>query len=152
VTKDTDNVLAENLSSMDKSITWLKRSYSKCSRIGIKESYTEEEFDDFENLVGRYARTIDVIVNKVFRSIDAVELEDGGTMIDVVNRAEKRGIVQSADRVRDLKGLRNDIVHEYETDDLRSLFRQTLDAVPELFAIAEKTRTYSVRFDLPTGS
>ena len=70
-----------------------------------------------ENLVGRYARTIDVIVNKVFRSIDAVELEDGGTMIDVANRAEKRGIVESADRVRDLKGLRNDIVHAYETED-----------------------------------
>jgi hypothetical protein len=54
VTQDIDNVLAENLASMEKSITWLKRS-------------------------GRYARTIDVIVNKVFRSIDAVELEDGGT-------------------------------------------------------------------------
>jgi len=117
VTKDIDSVLAENLSSMDRSITWLKRSYAKCFRIGIKESYTEEEFDDFENLVGRYARTIDVIVNKVFRSIDAVELEDGGTMIDVANRAEKRGIVESADRVRDLKGLRNDIVHAYETED-----------------------------------
>jgi uncharacterized protein YutE (UPF0331/DUF86 family) len=95
-------------------------------------------------------RTIDVIVNKVFRSIDAVELEDGGTMIDVVNRAEKRGIVESADRVRDLKGLRNDIVHEYETDDLRSLFRQTLDAVPEVFALAEKTSTCCARFDLPS--
>jgi uncharacterized protein YutE (UPF0331/DUF86 family) len=152
VTHDIDNVLAENLASMQKSITWLKRSYSKCSRIGIKESYSEDEFDDFENLVGRYARTIDVIVNKVFRSIDAVELEDGGTMIDVVNRAEKRGIVQSADRVRDLKSLRNDIVHEYETDDLRSLFRQTLDSVPELFTITEKVRAYCARFDLPSVS
>ena len=148
--QDIYNVLAENLTSMEKSINWLKRSYSKCSQIGIKERYSEDEFDDFENLVSRYARTIDVIVNKVFRSIDAVELEDGGTMIDVVNRAEKRELVQSADRVRDLKGLRNDIVHEYETDDLRSLFRQTMDAVPELFSIAEKTRNYCARFDLPS--
>jgi uncharacterized protein YutE (UPF0331/DUF86 family) len=82
----------------------------------------------------------------VFRSIDAIELEDGGTLLDVVNRAEKRGIVDSAERVRDLKDLRNDIVHEYETDDLRSLFQQTLDATPPLFAIAEKVERYCERF------
>jgi uncharacterized protein YutE (UPF0331/DUF86 family) len=42
--------------------------------------------------------------------------------------------------------LRNDIVHEYETDDLRSVFRQTLDATPELFRLAEKTESYCQRF------
>ena len=110
------------------------------------EQYTKNEFDDFENLASRYARMLDVILNKVFRSIDAIELEDGGTLLDVVNRAEKRGIVDSAERVRDLKDLRNDIVHEYETDDLRSLFQQTLDATPELFAIAEKIERYCGRF------
>jgi hypothetical protein len=40
---------------------------------------------------------LDVILNKVFRSIDAIELEDGGTLLDVVNRAEKRGIIDSAE-------------------------------------------------------
>jgi uncharacterized protein YutE (UPF0331/DUF86 family) len=113
----------------------------------VKEQYTEDEFDEFENLTSRYARMLDVILNKVFRSIDAVELEDGGTLLDVVNRAEKRGIVASADRVRDLKDLRNDIVHEYETDDLRPLFQQTLDATPELFDIAEKIERYCKRFE-----
>jgi uncharacterized protein YutE (UPF0331/DUF86 family) len=42
------------------------------------------------------------------------------------------------ERVRDLKDLRNDIVHEYETDDLQSLYRQALDATHELFAVAVK--------------
>ena len=117
--------------------------------IGTKDSYSEDEFDDFENLVGRYARSIDVIMNKVFRSIDAVELEDGGTMIDVVNRAEKRRLVESADRLRTLKDLRNDIVHEYETDDLPALFQQTLDAVPELFLIAANIEKYCSPFQSP---
>jgi len=66
---------------------------------------TEDEFDTFENLAGRYARMLDVILNKVFRSIDAIELEDGGTLLGVVNRAEKTGIVSSAERIRDLKDL-----------------------------------------------
>ena len=49
-----------------------------------------------ENLTSRFSRTIDLIVNKVFRSIDYVELEDSGTLIDVVNRAEKRELIHSA--------------------------------------------------------
>ena len=146
MTSDIRAVLLENLEGMRKSVLWLKRSYAKCAQIGVKDHYTEDEFDDFENLVSRYARMIDVILNKVFRSIDAVELEDGGTLLDVVNRAEKRGIIDSAERVRDLKDLRNDIVHEYETDDLRSVFRQTLIATPELFRLVEKTEGYCQRF------
>ncbi len=146
MTADTLAVLRENLEGMRRSVGWLRRSFQKCSGIGVKESYAEDEFDAFENLVGRYARTVDIIVNKVFRSIDAVELEDGGSLIDVVNRAEKRGIVESANRVRDLKDLRNEIVHEYETDDLKSLFRQTLEATPELFAIAESVKRYCTRY------
>jgi uncharacterized protein YutE (UPF0331/DUF86 family) len=146
MTDDIHAVLWENLAGMQKSVLWLKRSHIKCCKIGVKEHYTEDEFDDFENLASRFARMLDVILNKVFRSIDAIELEDGGTLLDVVNRAEKRGIVDSAERVRDLKDLRNDIVHEYETDDLRSLFQQTLDATPPLFAIAEKVERYCERF------
>lgn len=142
-------VLQQNLEGMRRSAHWLERSRDRCSRIGIKESYTEEEFDDFENLVGRFARTLDMIVNKVFRSIDAVEIEADGTMIDVINRAEKRGLVESADRIRELKDLRNEIVHEYETDDLRALFSQTLESAPELFTIVEKVERYCARFALP---
>jgi uncharacterized protein YutE (UPF0331/DUF86 family) len=143
---DVRAVLLQNLEGMRKSVLWLKRSYVNCSRIGVKEQYSEDEFDAFENLASRYARMLDVILNKVFRSIDAIELEDGGTLLDVVNRAEKRGIITSAERVRDLKDLRNDIVHEYETDDLRSLFENTLEATPELFEISERVERYCRRY------
>ena len=92
MTDDIRAVLRENLEGMRKSVLWLKRSHTKCSRIGAKEQYTKNEFDDFENLASRYARMLDVILNKVFRSIDVIELGDGGTLLDVVNRAEKRGL------------------------------------------------------------
>ena len=38
---------------------------------------------------------------------------DAGTLIDTLNRAEKRGII-TADTGRELKELRNLIVHEYD--------------------------------------
>jgi len=146
VTADIQALLRENLDGMRKSVLWLRRSYAKCRQIGVKENYTEDEFDAFENLASRFARMLDVILNKVFRSIDAIELEDSGTLLDAVNRAEKRGVIDSAERVRALKDLRNDIVHEYETDDLKSVFQNTLDATPALFAIAERIERYCERF------
>jgi uncharacterized protein YutE (UPF0331/DUF86 family) len=139
-------ILFENLSNMENSLRWLRRSYKKCLRTGIKEKYTEEEFDDFENLTSRYARTADLILQKVFRSIDAMELEDSGTLIDAVNRAEKRGLIDSGARIRELKDLRNEIVHEYEIEDLKALFRATLSAVPDLFEVGERIKGYCRKF------
>ena len=143
---DARALMKANLEGMRKSVEWLRRSHAKCVGIGIRTSYSVDEFDAFENLASRFARTIDIVVNKVFRSIDSMELEDGGTLIDVINRAEKRALIDSAERIRDLKQLRNDIVHEYETDDLQHLFSQTLEATPELFLMAEKAAHYCTRF------
>jgi hypothetical protein len=66
-------VLQMNLDGFSASLVWLRRSYERCVGIGIKTDYTEIEFDYFENLTSRYARTTDLLVNKVLRSIDTVE-------------------------------------------------------------------------------
>jgi uncharacterized protein YutE (UPF0331/DUF86 family) len=139
-------ILKENLENLEKSLHWLRRSYEKCRLVGIKEAYGETEFDDFENLTSRYARTSDLILQKVLRSIDAMELEDSGTLIDSVNRAEKRGLIDSGTRIRELKDLRNEIVHEYEIEDLKALFRQTLESVPELFEFSDRIKLYCKKY------
>ena len=95
-------ILIENLQSMDKSLFWLKRSYNKSLEVDFKNVLNEEEFDIMENLTSRYSRAIDLIISKIFRSIDAVELEDSGTLLDVINRAEKRGLISSSSRLREL--------------------------------------------------
>jgi len=67
-------VLHENLANLEKSIFWLNRSFASCSSIGVKQEYSEEEFDHFENLTSRYARTTDMLIGKILRSIDTAEL------------------------------------------------------------------------------
>ena len=129
-------VLKINLENPKSRVRWLRRSQEFCLEIGIKGIYSEEEFDDFENLTSRFARTTDLIVNKVLRSIDSVEFLEAGSAIDAANRAEKRGIIDSVSGLRDLKDLRNEIAHEYETDDLGNLFSAVLSAVPELIGVA----------------
>ena len=139
-------VLKINLENLKSSVRWLRRSQEFCLEIGIKGIYSEEEFDDFENLTSRFARTTDLIVNKVLRSIDSVEFLEAGSAIDAANRAEKRGIIDSVSRLRDLKDLRNEIAHEYETDDLGNLFSAVLSAVPELLGVAGRIGEYCERY------
>jgi hypothetical protein len=124
----------------------LERSYERCRHISIKPEYTEKEFDDFENLTSRYGRTTDLIINKILRSIDAVELLESGSVIDAANRAEKRGLIDSVSQLRDLKDLRNEIAHEYETDDLSGLFDAVLKRTPLLLAIAQRIEAYCDRY------
>ncbi|MGO8693162.1 MAG: hypothetical protein ACLQMF_05755 [Rectinemataceae bacterium] len=140
------DVLMATLDNLSASIRWLRRSYDICVEIGIKEAYADDEFDAFENLTSRYSRAVDLIVNKTLRSIDAVEFLDTGSVIDTANRAEKRGIIDSVGRLRDLKDLRNEIAHEYETEDLRGLFGAVLSAVPQIFETVDRIATYCERY------
>ncbi len=138
--------LRANLAAMEAGLAWLDRSYGRCSAIGVKTGYSPDEFDAFENLTSRYARATDLIVNKVLRSVDSAELLASGTVIDAANRAEKRGLVDSVSRLRELKDLRNEISYEYETDDLAGVFAAVLAATPDLFEIGRRVNGYCARF------
>ena len=72
------SVLQENKEYLISSLGWLKRSYNQCRNIGIKNEYSNDEYDSYENLTSRFARTTDLLVNKVMRSIDAAELIEPG--------------------------------------------------------------------------
>ncbi len=135
-------ILNENLQSLEKSLFWLRRSYNQSKNINLDKDFEENDFDILENLTSRFSRTIDLIISKVFRSVDAVEFEDSGTLIDVVNRAEKRRFITSAAKLRELKDLRNEIVHEYETEALCDTFDRVRENVPLLFGIADNVFKY----------
>ena len=135
-------LLRESLDTLSESLRWLKRSFSICTDIGIKEDYGEDEFDAFETLISRFARTVDILLQKVLRGIDRVELEDQGTLLDVLNRAHKRGLIDSVENIRLIRELRNDIVHEYTSEKLAALFSEVLASVPELLELAERIDRY----------
>lgn len=138
--------LALDLDLLEKSLYWLRRSYGICTGIGVKPGYTEEELDAIETLTSRYARTSDIIIQKVFRSIDKFEFEGGGTMIDVVNRAHKRGLFHSVEELRMIKDLRNKIAHEYSKEDIEGVYAQVIAFVPQFFSIAANIQSYCARY------
>lgn len=135
-------LLAENKIAMDSAIGWLKRSQGLCQPIGIKTDYTDEEYDSFEILTSRYARAIDLIVRKVLRSIDNVEFEQTGTLIDSINRAEKRGLIDNIQTLREMTDLRNEIAHDYIKVELMNTFAATLEKTTEVIALADRINHY----------
>ena len=138
--------LSRDLDVLEKSLYWLRRSFGICTKIGVKPAYSDDELDAIETLTSRYARTSDIIIQKVFRSIDKVEFEDSGTMIDVVNRAHKRGLFDSVDEIRKIKDLRNKIAHEYAREDIESVFEEVIGFTPEILVIAARVLAYSTRY------
>jgi len=140
------DVLRENIDTLNLSAEWVQRSYEQTNRIEPKINYTIEEFDKLENLASRYARTTDMLVNKVLRSIDTVESEDIGTIIDIMNRAEKRGIVSSAGLLHTIKDLRNNIVHEYKITEITRFFSDVIKYTPVLLEIIKNINVYCKKY------
>ena len=127
---------------LQKQLFWLDISYNESKKIGAKECYNIEEFGKFETLCSRYSRSIDFLIRKIFRTIDAYEFENQGTLIDVVNNAHKRGLFESIEDLRIMKDIRNNIVHEYIEDELVELFEEVLEYSQKLIEIMKNTLIY----------
>ncbi len=142
----TYELLKKNINALIKQSDWLEYSCSVCNNIGLKDEYTRDEFDKFETLCSRFARSIDLLVRKVFRSIDDVEFEIPGTLIDVVNNAHKRNLFDPIEELREIQNLRNDISHEYIDEGLAEMFADALRLTPVLKSICDNTIKYCEKY------
>ena len=134
--------LLHDFELLKKQLFWVELSYNECLKISIKDIYTVEEFGKFETLCSRYSRSIDFLIRKIFRTIDEYEFENQGTLVDVVNNAHKRGLVEDIDELRIMKDIRNTIVHEYIEDDLVEVFDEVLNYTQKLIEIINNTIVY----------
>lgn len=136
-------LLCENLRLLEKSILWLLKSYDKAKGI---QYIDEENIEIFETLSNRFGRTVDILINKVLRSLDIYELEYTGTKLDVVIRAEKRGFVENYKTLIELKDLRNELVHEYIEEEIYEKFREVVQKTPLLVDISKKVIKYTSKY------
>jgi uncharacterized protein YutE (UPF0331/DUF86 family) len=96
-----------------------------------------------EAFSARFARLSDILLKKIFRLLDEMEQTEEGTLIDVANRAEKRGLIDSASEFRNMRKLRNEITHEYAVTELPEIARQLLAFTPSLLESVDRTVRYS---------
>ncbi len=134
--------LDEYLTILEKSLAALEYSYDKCRAIGEKEEYDLEQQESFEALTSRFARTSDILTQKVFKSLFILLQEDMKTFIDMANFLEKLEIVDNADDLLNIREIRNQIAHEYVEPDVKSLFMDVLHFVPQLKNIINNVNAY----------
>ena len=139
--------LDEYFAALEKSLVALDYSYDKCNAIGDKKEYGLDQQESFEALTSRFARTSDILTQKVFKSIFILLQENMKTIIDVANFLEKLEIVDDADDLLNIREIRNQIAHEYVEPDVKSLFMDVLHYVPQLKSIIKKVKAYWV--DMP---
>ncbi|MDX2508068.1 MAG: hypothetical protein QNK28_00790 [Desulfobacterales bacterium] len=134
--------LEESLSTLDRSLKTLRYSFSKCSSIKETDAYNLNEQESFEALTSRFARTSDILTQKILKTMFALIQENPKTFLDAANLLEKIEIVDHADNLLNIRELRNQIAHEYVIDDLHALFADVLQFVPELEKVVQNVKHY----------
>lgn len=143
--KDQLQNLIDIIKQLQEAADHLKISLLRCNQLHVS-SKDENTLIEFEALTSRFARVIDILIHKVYRSIDAVEFIEGGTLIDVMNRADKRELIDSVQEMRIFKDLRNDIAHEYLGDRMQLLYKEVLESTPKLLELCYRAIDYTQRF------
>jgi len=90
--------------------------------------------------VGRFGRLQDTVGDKLLPCLLGALGEKSSAVIDNLDRAERLGLLKSADQWMAMRNLRNQMVHEYVEDPavLHSALQTGHSFVPELLAAANK--------------
>lgn len=125
-------LLKSELKLMNDAASVLRYSHKNCSKIKVKKRYTLKELDAFEILTSRFARLSDIIVQRIFKTIHSIDLDEVNTARDSINLAEKKNLIRNAKEMVEIRELRNSIVHEYIPDVIKSIFIKTRGLTPAL--------------------
>ena len=142
--------LKENFIRLDMAVKMLKYSLQRCKKIGIKTDYSLEELDRFESLASRFARTSDIYTQKVMKGIILILREEANTFIDRANLFEKLGI-SSAEDLKLIRDLRNEISHEYRADDITEISEAVIKYSDKLIGLIEESKAFITRKGLLAG-
>jgi len=140
--KSYETQLSINIKSLEKSLGALLYSYKKCNALKSKATYTLDEQESLEALTARFARSADILTQKVLKSLFLILQENIRTIIDAANLLEKLEIIESADDLLNIRELRNQIAHEYQESELNELFKDVLRYTPKLQIIIDGLKKY----------
>lgn len=139
--------LKEDFSRLDRAVKMLKYSLQRCKKIGMKTDYSLEELDRFESLTSRFARTSDIYTQKVMKGVILILREEANTFIDRANLFEKLE-VSSAEDLKLIRDLRNEISHEYKIDDITEIFEAVIEYSDKLIEVIKRTKAFAEKKNL----
>jgi len=104
----------------------------------------ETQLQIIEAFTSRFSRVVDLLINKCLRALDRFEMADSLTLLDVANRAAKRGLVPSSDWIRELKDTRNRIAHDYSGSEMKDILQFCMERTLPLINCCEQVSDYAL--------
>ena len=141
-------LLAAHIETLNRALPSFERSLAKCALIPSKDRLSFEEEECFDALTSKFSRIADIYCQKVLKSLVLLLREDAPTFIDRANLCEKLSIIPSAEHLVAIRDLRNTIAHEYITENLIEVYRDTVTLAPALLTAIAATRTFIEQRDL----
>ena len=135
-------LLQEYLAGLQFAAGHLEYSIERCRNLIGQESLPPEQLERLESLSSRFARLADLLIQRVFRLIDEIELTGDGSILDRIYRAEKRGWASAAELVN-IRELRNLIAHEYATEKMPEIYSAVVAMSPVLLEAVPKVVEYA---------
>jgi len=139
--KSIKSVLAFNREILSKTLPSFIRSIEKCRSLEITASIPFEVEESFDALTSKFSRVADIFTQKVLKSFVMLTREDAPTFIDRMHLCEKLGLIPSADDLVDIRDMRNLIAHEYLTENLIELYKESLALSEKLLLAIEMANT-----------
>ena len=135
-------LLQEELLGLQLAAGHLEYSMERCLNLIGQEMLPPDQLERLESLTSRFARLADLLIQRIFRLIDEIELTSGGTTLDRIYRAEKRGWANAAELIS-IRELRNLIAHEYATEKMLEIYTSVAAMSPALLTAVPKAIAYA---------
>ncbi len=139
---DPKALLLLEIGDLKRMASHLGDSLERCAQLALPANGDMLSDERVEAFTSRFARTADLLVNKTLRTLDRYELEPSGSLLDVLQRAEKRGIIESAHELRLIKNLRNAIAHDYAGKGMIETFELCKSWTPILLKVVHRLENY----------
>jgi len=142
MTREKIELLQEELTGLQLAAVHLEYSMKRCLNLIGQEELPPEQLERLESLTSRFARLADLLIQRIFRLIDEIELMGGGTILDRIYRAEKRGWSDASEMIK-IRELRNLIAHEYGNEKMPEIYAAVVTMSPALLAAVPKVIAYA---------
>lgn len=142
MTQEKLELLEEELLGLQLAAGHLDYSMERCRSLVGQDGLPPDQLERLESLTSRFARLSDLLIQRIFRLIDEIELVGNGSILDRIYRAEKRGWGDATDLIR-IRELRNLIAHEYATEKMAEIYATVMAISPALLATVPRVVAYA---------
>lgn len=130
-------LLKEEIVGLSLAAKHLEYSLERCAELIGQQDLPPEKLERLESLTSRFARLADLLIQRIFRLVDEIELVGIGSVRDRIERADKRGWADVGQLVK-IRELRNMIANEYAAEKMVEIYSVVYQLATELLAIVPK--------------